>query len=188
MSSSLAPVLAYGVNEDSISLDVRLTARVALIFFWLAYTGKVLNKFFGPIFAPLSRHTRELGLAFAAALTSHLIFVAWLFAIAQRPPLGESGILYFGVGACWVFAIAALSMCRLPCVRDAYAWRLFRIVGTEYVALLFFRDLVIGPIVNGVKHPIEYLPFSALITIGLALSWSRAVLRCTKWRLRRIDD
>lgn len=82
------------------------TARIAFGYFWLAYSSGALVVFLGPSVAVLTRHRREFGLAFAAALSVHLLFVAYLFHIAFYRPVSNNVILYFGIGAVWTYALA----------------------------------------------------------------------------------
>jgi hypothetical protein len=48
---------------------------------------------------------------------------------------------------------------------------------SNYIALVFFADFVIGPIQGGVTHPIEYVPFSILIIVGPLLRVAAVVRR-----------
>jgi hypothetical protein len=174
---------ACGLNYHGVSVAVTSSARVAFLFFWLAYAGGALARLCGPNLARFSGLSREFGLAFVAALSVHLLLVAVLFRISSRPPMGNAGILYFGIGASWTYAIA---LCSIELIRGGLRpaiWRAMSSIGIEYIELLFVLDFVVHPIRNGFSHPLEYAPFSALVIIGPLLRWTVAVKR---WRTSRI--
>jgi hypothetical protein len=49
---------AKGIDEDSIDLALRLTARLAFLLFWLAYAGGAVATLFGPRLEPVGRQAR----------------------------------------------------------------------------------------------------------------------------------
>jgi hypothetical protein len=53
--------------------------------------------------------------------------------------------------------------------------RILRNVGLEYLALVFFADLVLLPIRVHTNRPLEYLPFSILIIVGPILRMAATV-------------
>jgi hypothetical protein len=168
----------FGHGVRGVTIATQSVARLAFAFFWLAYVGGGLAALFGPAFESLARHRRELGLAFAAALAVHLTLVAWLFHISYYPPVPNDVILWFGIGALWVYALALGSVERVRQLFDAGRWRVFTALGMEYVAYLFFRDFVLLPLQYGARHPLFYAPFSILIILGPVLRWGPTV-----WRL-----
>jgi hypothetical protein len=176
-------LMALGTDRHGVAAAVTATARVAFVFFWLASAGSAIAALFGPRGGGLGRHGRESGLAFAAALSVHLALVGWLFRIALRQPLGDAGIVYFGIGALWTYALALCSIARVRRVVPPPIWRLLSSVGIEYISLLFFLDFVVHPLRNGFGHPLEYAPFSFLAVAGPLLRWTAAVWR---WRAKRL--
>jgi hypothetical protein len=174
-------LLMLGINRHGVVAAVKSSARAAFVFFWLAYAGGGLSTLFGPYFAGLARRRREFGLAFAAALSVHLTLVAVLFRVSLRPPIGDAGIVYFGIGALWTYALALLSIERVRRLLRPSVWQFVRSAGMEYITLLFVLDFVIHPIRNGFNSTIAYAPFAALVIIGPLLRWAGLV---QGWRRR----
>jgi hypothetical protein len=157
------------MGERGVSAATAAVARVAFIFFWLAYVGGALAMLFGPIFDGLARYRLEFGLAFATALLVHLTLVAWLFCIAAQQPLSDLWIAYFVIGAVMTYALALGSAKLFRDLVKTNYWRVFSTVAMEYIAFLFFRDFVLLPLQEGVGLPLRYLPFATLIALGVLL-------------------
>ncbi|HJU18781.1 MAG TPA: hypothetical protein VJ770_20200 [Stellaceae bacterium] len=183
LAVAAAALAALGPDRHGVAAAVTSTARVAFVFFWLASAGNAIAVLFGPRSGGLGRHGREFGLAFAAALSVHLALVAWLFKISLRQPLGDAGIVYFGIGALWTYALALCSVAAVRRGLPPRIWPILSGVGIEYISLLFFLDFVVHPIRNGFGHPLEYAPFSFLVIAGSLLRWTAAVRR---WRTKRL--
>jgi hypothetical protein len=178
MALALAAIViaAFGADERSTRIALRVTARWSFLLFWAAYAGGALATLFGPTFEILSRRGREFGLAFASAHLVHLGLVLWLFHIATQPPISGRPLIFFTVGIAWVYLLALLSVPRLGHALDRNLLRVLRMVGVEYIALAFFVDFVLGPLEHGVKHPVLYVPFSVMAIAGpflrlAALAW-----------------
>jgi hypothetical protein len=178
LAAGVVLLALFGNAEGGVSVATRFVARVAFVFFWLTYTGDALAVLFGSPFSGLARHRREFGLAFAGALLVHLALVAWLFDIAQRQPISNAWIVFFGLGALCTYALAVASLGRFSALWSSCIWRLFSTVALEYVAFLFFRDFALIPLQLQVR-PIEYAPFAVLIILGALLRWIGAARR---WR------
>jgi hypothetical protein len=71
--------------ERGVYVALAATARLAFLIFWPAYAGGALASLFGSVFLRLREHARDLGLAFAAALSVHLGLVACLCVIGHAP-------------------------------------------------------------------------------------------------------
>jgi hypothetical protein len=177
LASDMVVLAVLGTGEQGISAAIALAARVAFLFFWPAYAGGALAVLFGPSFEGVARRGRELGLAFASALLVHFAFVVWLFRIAERQPIPDVSIVYFGIGALWTYLLVLFSVKSLAKILSSSFWRIFRIVGMEYIAFLFCLDFVVNPLVNGVRHPLGYVPFSLLIIAGPVLRIAAMVRR-----------
>jgi len=136
--------------------DVR---RVAFLFFWPAYAGGAAARLFGPALSGLARHGREFGLAFAAALSVHLALVLWLFLISAHPPVGPAVIVTFGLGALWLYALAAASLIPVGQVPSPKALRIFRTAGLNTSPSCSSTTSPL-PAPQRFSHPLEYLPFS----------------------------
>jgi hypothetical protein len=180
LAVAAAALIALGTERHGVEVAVTSAARVAFIFFWFAYTGGAIARFWG---GELGRRGREFGLAFAAALSVHLALVGWLFRISLHQPIGDTGIVYFGTGALWTYALALCSLPKVRRILPPLMWRIISGIGMEYIAWLFFLDFVVNPLRNGFPHPLEYAPFSFLIVAGPVLRWTATVQR---WRAKRL--
>ena len=164
---ALAAVLLviFGTGSPGTDVALRVTARWSFLLFWFAYAGSAMTKLFGPGLAGLARSGRELGLAFASAQSVHIGLVLWRFHGLGR------GMVFFWVGTFCTYLLALFS---LPTLRDRLAprlWRTFRTIALEYIALVFFADFIVFPIMdNGLnKYPLTYLPFALMVVSGVGL-------------------
>lgn len=179
LAVGLVALAVLGRGVWGVSVATVAVARVSFVFFWLAYAGGALAALFGPAFEGVARRRRAFGLAFASALLVHLTLVAWLFRISPRQPISDAWIVYFAIGALAIYLLALGSLTRFGDLWKTWLWRMFSIVALDYIAFLFFRDFVVLPFQLGLGMPLSYLPFAALIVLGIALRLAAAVQR---WR------
>jgi hypothetical protein len=170
-------LVIHGAGHRGTVAALRLSARWAYGFFWLAYVGGALAALFGPRFRPLARRGRELGLGFAAAMLVHASMVVRIYAISAHPPIPLASAIYFGVGLAFVYLMALFSIPALTARLSAGVRRLLFTVGMEYVALAFLRDFLHDPLGHGIKNFLAYMPF-------LALAFSAALLRTALYAMR----
>lgn len=163
-----AELLRHGAGPHGIEGALRLTARWAYCFFWPAYAGGALTATFGPVFRPLARRARELGLAFASAQSFHILLVAWLYAISPTPPLSPALATFFLTAIAFMYLLALCSIPALAARLPPPLWRALRTVGMEYIAFAFLLDFVRHPFALQTRHLIEYTPF-ALLGLGALL-------------------
>jgi hypothetical protein len=157
--------LALSSNRD-ITIALAMSARVAFLFFWPAYVGGALTSLFGSVFAPLKEHSRDFGLAFAAAISVHLSFVACL-CLAGHAPSTKTFII-FGTAAAFTYLLALLSIGRVRQALPHSFWKPIRIVAMNYIALAFLLDFKRLHL-NGLREGLTYLPFATLAIVGPAL-------------------
>jgi hypothetical protein len=175
-----AVLVIFGVNARAISGALRLTARFSVLLFWLAYASGALATLYGPSFEKLARRRREFGLAFASAHLVHLGLVIWLYRISVKPPVGAASAVIFGIGFFWIFVLVLLSVGAVRRNMPGRVWRILQTIGLEYIAYLFFLDFL-QPGSAGLceaacrKQPLAYVPFGALIVLGLALRMTALV-------------
>jgi hypothetical protein len=165
---------AVGTGEKGTGIALHLTGRLSLLFFWPAYAGAAMAALFGPRFAVLVRYGRNFGLAYASAHLVHVGLVAHLVSMSSRP-IAESIMPFFAVGVVWTYLLALFSLERLSNLFSPSFLRILRNVGLEYLALVFFADLVLLPIRVHTNRPLEYLPFSILIIVGPILRMAATV-------------
>lgn len=159
-----AVFVVFGAGERGIHAALQATARLSFLFFWPAYAGAALADLFGPMFQPLKRKGRELGLAFAAALVVHLALVACLSYIGATPPLGT--FIFFGVAAIFTYLLALFSVARFRRALGTRGWCLLRNVGLNYIAFAFAVDFLRGPLFDSLTHLAAYLPFALFSILG----------------------
>lgn len=174
-------LLIHGAGHRGTVSALRLSARWAYGFFWLAYCGGALATLFGPRFRPLARRGRELGLGFAAAMLVHASMVVRIYAISARPPIPLSSAIYFGVGLAFVYLMALFSIPALTARLSAGVRRLLFTVGMEYVALAFLRDFLHDPLGHGIKNFLAYMPFLVLAFSGALLRIALYATRLWRW-------
>lgn len=178
---SAAMVLAaIGAGERGTIAALRLTGRLAFLFFWRAYAGSALTALFGPAFKTLRQYGRELGLAFAGAILVHLGLVTWLCRMGHAP--SPSVFAIFGTAAFLTILFTILSIGGLQRALGAWGCRLVRVVGLNYIAYAFAIDFTRGPFGCGVKRLIEYLPFAILAVAGPTLWLAGEASRLTARR------
>jgi hypothetical protein len=177
MILALGTLAVLGAAAPGTTIALQLTARWAYIFFWPAYAGSALATMFGSRLAPLARSTRELGLAFAAAMIPHASLVAWLFYISSTPPVSVNTIVYFGIALTFTYVLAVMSFERVGAKLSPVLSRRVRLLGVEYIALAFLRDFLRVPLHGGLLEWLAYLPF---ITLAVAAT----LLRLGLWSMR----
>jgi hypothetical protein len=165
-----------GTGEKGTGAALHLTGRMSFLLFWPAYAGAAMATFFGPRFEILVRHRRDFGLAYASAHLVHVGLVAHLVWMFERPFI-EAVMPFFAVGVVWTYVLALFSWERCSRLLTRSFWRAVYNIGLEYLALVFFSDLVLQPIQGHTKRPLEYLPFSTLAIAGPLLRSAAAILR-----------
>jgi len=168
---AVAVLAGYGTGPDGLRLGLHVTARWSFVFFWLSYAGGAMAILFGPAFAGLARHTRALGLAFAAALAVHIGFVIWLGIVIGTIPL-QGGVL-------WLFSVALFFTCLLALLSSGIGirslgslWRPLLLLATTYILIAFGRDFVLGALDQKPQqwlYAVEYLPFALLSLVAIPL-------------------
>lgn len=169
-SAVLAGVLAAGLAVALLGADktgataaVKVSALLSFLLFLAAYAGGPLAALFGRRFEALARRGRELGLAFAAALSVHLGLVALTIAWSSHPFEPNGLEIAEMIGAAWIYALAVFSIARLRRLLSPAVWRWMRILGMDYIALIFARNFLSFPL-----KPL-YLPFLLAAVGAIAL-------------------
>jgi hypothetical protein len=176
---SLGMVLLIAVatpRGDRVALALRATARWSFLWFWLASTSGALFTLWGVRFRAPAQRARDFGLAFASAHAVHIglaIFLVYVLAA----PFPRSKLIFFGVGAFWVYLLALLSIKRVAAFLDARVGGILRTIGIEYIALVFIADFYQGPLQGGAMNVIIYLPFLIMAVAGPLLRLAAVVKR-----------
>jgi hypothetical protein len=193
-SFALAVAIAFAAREagasgDKLELALKATARWSFVLFWLAYAGGPLASVFGAKFRPLAQRGRDFGLAFASAHLVHLALVAWLLANATTP-FPRPALTFLSIGVAWIYLLMILSFKPLGAHIGHGVLRLVRIVGVEYIAMVFLIDFAKNPLLAGVTGLLAYLPFQLLAVGGLLLKVASLVKRLSAWTInsRRLRE
>ena len=178
---AVAVLATKGINNESLRLALRLTARLSFMPFWLAYTGSAIASLFGPFFTPIAKRGRDFGLAYAAALTVHLATVLGLFVLTSRPPLTGWGLALFLVGAFFTYLLVVFSFGGLSKTLGAKGWGALRFVAVNYILYAFAVDFIPGAMHasahNGLAHLINYGFFASMTVAAPFLVLAAAVRR-----------
>ncbi len=169
-------LVVLGPGDNRLSIALRLTGRLSFLLFWPAYAGAAMAALFGPRFGILARNGRVFGLAYASAQLPHLGLVVLSGWLSHRS-VAEAAMPFFAVGIVWTYVLALSSVERVYNAFSPSLWRVLRTVGLEYIALVFFADFVVGPIQQGDRHPIRYVPFAILLIVGSLLRLAAIVRR-----------
>jgi hypothetical protein len=167
LATAAVAFMIRGTDVDGVDTALAATARLAFAFFWPCYVGSALAVLFGPVFLPLKRMGRDLGLAFAAVEVVHLSLVARLCLIGAVP--SRSTFILFGSAAIFTFLIVLLSIAairrQIPPVVTRGVW----VVGMNLIAYAFISDFLNGGFGGSPRHIIAYMPFTTLALAGPAL-------------------
>jgi hypothetical protein len=174
---ALSILALLGPGDHGTDVALRATARLSLLLFWPAYTGRALTVLFGPAFAGLARHGRDFGLSFAAAHLVHIALILWLYEGLGKSPIPHFVVVYDTVGLGLIYLMTLLSIPRLQAWLKPWQWRFLRDGTMHYVAAIFLIDLVLVPLRLGTQHPMAYLPFSILTIAGPLLRLAAAIRR-----------
>jgi hypothetical protein len=180
LALAAAALVVIGPGERGTAASLRLTARLAFLFFWPSYAGGALVALWGDAFAPLKRRARALGLAFAAVLAVHLSLVAWKCWIGAPPPVLTFVIFSPAAASTGLLALASIE--RLGRAIGARGWWILRNVGLNYVAFAFAYDFLRPSGGTAIVRLIEYAPFAALAVLGPLIRLA-AWLKVRLWRV-----
>jgi hypothetical protein len=171
-----AMLAGFGAGPVGALAALRATARLAFLFFWLAYAGGALAGVFGPPLDFVKRRTRVLGLAFATSLSIHLALVAWITYLGHPPSTDTFEI--FGVGVACTGLLATFSIPRLTPGIGPRGWWILRNVAMNYLLFDFAFDFFRPPPLTSLARLLAYAPFEALVVIALAvrlLAWLKRI-------------
>jgi hypothetical protein len=144
---------------------LRATARWSFAWFWLASTGGALTALFGSRFRPIAQHARDFGLAYASAHVVHLSLVAWVL-YGSVTAFDQTALIFFGIGVFWTYLLALLSIKSLAARVNPTLLRILRIVGVEYIGVVFLVDFSKHLFETGLYSLLYYLPFQLLAVAG----------------------
>ncbi len=152
-----------GADNSGTRLALELTARWSFLLFWLAYAGNATAQLFGV--RSWAGHSREFGLAFAAAHLVHIGLIVWLGVILGRVPLSGGLLLFFLIALFATYLLMGLSFGGAKAL--GAAWPPLRFIAMNYILIAFARDFVLPvlhpkPAQINLGHYLFYAPFMVL--------------------------
>jgi hypothetical protein len=183
MAGALAAALALtaltfalcGTGEAGTRKALLVTARFSFLLFWPAYVGGALVALFGPVFQPLRRRGRALGLGFASAHSVHAALVVWLCALGAAPAKGV--FVVFGIALACMYLLVFASIAPVRAALGTAAWRVLLFCAMNYIAFCFAKDFLRVTADPNAKALLIYLPFVVLSVVGPAIVGAALVLR-----------
>ena len=130
---------AYGTGEEGLGRTTRVTARIALVIFALAYAASPLRSIWrSPLSTWLLRNRRSVGLSFAVAFGFHALAILGLVVVLKGA--FEYDPVSLGVGGtAYLFAalMAATSSDRAVAALGPERWRRLHRTGLHLLWFVF---------------------------------------------------
>jgi DMSO/TMAO reductase YedYZ heme-binding membrane subunit len=192
-----AAVLASaGADETGTKFALRATARVAFLWFALAFSASSLDRIFRKRWTKwILARRRFIGAAFAAAFMTHVSMILWLYRVApivdaEKPvPLFDvaGGI----VGLSTVYLMLLTSFDRTAALLGRKRWEILHRYGSFYVMTIFIycfleaithtRDDLVSQAIGGLPPALYYHPFLALAVAAVCLRLYAARVRPSRY-------
>jgi sulfoxide reductase heme-binding subunit YedZ len=171
-----------GTGVTGVELALRITARVSMLWFLLAYVATPLAELrAGDLSRTLVRSRRSFGVIFGLSMTMHAVFIVWLFLLFQpaRPPMVTDAD--FTIGIPGLLLVALMTVTSFEALRrrlSAKTWGRLHRSGLHVVWAIFFLCLADSVSRKDAVSPLlEYGLFLALLVAA-------ALLRFVAWRRR----
>lgn len=161
------------MDEATIRIAIRTTARISLLLFLCAFLGDALCRLW-PAATLWLKHKRDrFTLGFAASHTVHLAFILLLVATLGREhllkELGWGVFIAFAIGLLFIYALAARVL-----LRHRTFWlsspRFETFAHCLLIALFGFAFAL-----SGLTRPFFYAPFVLATAAGLGIRISAAI-------------
>ncbi|HEY2774227.1 MAG TPA: hypothetical protein VGK20_09270 [Candidatus Binatia bacterium] len=179
-SVALAVLAVFGIESPGIELALRITARVSMLWFLLAYLAWPVSVL-GPeaLGRRLLAKRRAFGIIFGISMSMHVAFILRMFAlyIPERPPMVQTAD--FTIGIPGLMLVAAMTLTSFDALKKAVGpqrWGQLHRVGLHFVWAVFFLCLTDSV---GRKQAV-----SPLLEYGffIAMLLAAATLRFVAWR------
>lgn len=160
----LGIVIAHGINEQSMRIAIRLTARTSCLLFVCAFVASPLRYFWSnKITQWLRLNRRYLGLAMATSHGFHAIAIIGLAMLTTDPSLSNN---HGGnLGYLFILAMTATSFPSTAALLGNQNWKILHTVGMYYLWLAFIYSFS-----NRLEESmLIYLPFVSLLAIAFLL-------------------
>lgn len=142
LAISVIVLILLGWTEDSLRLSIRASARIAAVFFCLAFGAAPLYYFIkNEATAYLLANRRYLGVTFAVIHLIHL-FTLLLLQLAFHPVFEKAAaISLIGGGLAYFFALGMLvtSFDKFKYKLKGKSWLIFHTIGGFWIWFIFIR-------------------------------------------------
>ncbi len=160
-------LFTQGVQEDSVRLIIRWTAKISGILFLAAFSASSIHYFTkSRISKSLVASRPKLGLAFAVSHTFHLAFLILLqqqihpvFTLADKTSLTGGFIAYL-----FLYAMAITTFPSFKAKLSSKNWRGLHLVGSYWIWFIFFNSYF-----NSAMNRERYYLLFALFVAGFLL-------------------
>ena len=167
-------LLFAGAGADGTELALRMTARVSLVYFLLAFLAAPLAKFWpGRTVAWLRERRRAFGIVFGLSMTLHVAFILRLYAVhaPERPPMVTD--TDFSIGIPGLVIVGLMTMTSIVVLRRRIGelwWKRLHTIGIYFVWMVFFLCLVDSVSRKTTTHPfLAYHVFIAALLVAMAI-------------------
>lgn len=161
-------VIQAGFTESVDRIMIRMTAKMSLILFLLAFSASALHQLLQSNWtATLVKYRRYVGLSFAMSHTFHLVFILLLQFYFDAQNFEERGFATVSGGAIayvFMYLMAFTSTDHMFEKLGRRKWSLLHILGSYYIILVFGVSYIPRAIVD-----FNYLPYAILILIAVIL-------------------
>lgn len=157
-------LIFHGINEQSMRIAIRLTARTSCILFLLAFCASSLRRFkSNKLTQWLLRNRRYLGLSMAVSHSFHAIAIIGAFILSTEaiPTDNHGGNL----GYLFIIAMTITSFRYPASFLGVRGWKILHTVGMYYLWLAFIYSFS----ERLEESMLIYFPFVSLLTIAIAL-------------------
>ena len=160
----LCILIVHGINEQSMRIAIRTTARTSCLLFLCAFVASPLRYFWSNQLTQWLRvNRRYLGVAMAASHGFHAIAIIGLAILTADPYLRNNhggNLGYF-----FIIAMTATSFPSTAALLGNRNWKILHTVGMYYLWLAFIYTFSYGL----EKSLLIYLPFISLLAVAFLL-------------------
>ncbi len=159
-------LLIHGVDEQSMRIAIRATARTSCILFVSAFIASSVRKIWSNQLSTwLLKNRRYLGVSFAVSHGFHALAIIGLAIVTPHSAVetdhgGNLGYLF-------IIALTATSFDRTAKLLSPNAWKILHTVGAYYLWLALTYPFSMGLVDRQSIH--IYLPFVALLVFAVVL-------------------
>ncbi|MFQ4144947.1 hypothetical protein [Chlorogloeopsis sp. ULAP02] len=156
--------LVHGIDEQSMRMAIRATARTSYILFLCAFVASALRRIWlSPISTWLLKNRRYFGLSFAVSHTYHAITWTglWFVTSGAHPKFDPLGIL----GYVFLIGMTVTSFERPAALLSQRAWKIWHTAGMYYFWLGFTLEFSLRIF----QSMLIYLPLVILLVSAMVL-------------------